>query len=162
MNGLCVSPGHALQRLDLCAVNGQYSGTFGVGAGVHLGAVLSPLFFILVLEAPLRELCPGSFSMLMTWCSTRTPRRSAFPSSMCRRLAWKVKNSMSTWKRPSSQSPMLALMSSRYMASIPALYVVEVSATTPSSARCASSVSIRGAAASLINWWPNKLCLHKV
>ena len=76
-------PGYAHQRLGLCVVNGQYSETFGVGAGMHLGSVLSPLFFILVLEAPLRELCPGRFSMLMTWCSTRTPRRSVSPISTC-------------------------------------------------------------------------------
>ena len=40
-------------------VNGQYSDEFGVGVGVHQGSVLSPLLFILVLEALSREFRTG-------------------------------------------------------------------------------------------------------
>ena len=40
-------------------VNGQYSEEFGVGVGVHQGSVLSPLLFILVLEALSREFRTG-------------------------------------------------------------------------------------------------------
>ena len=36
-------------------VNGQYSEEFGVRDGVHQGSVLSPLLFILVLEALSRQ-----------------------------------------------------------------------------------------------------------
>ena len=36
-------------------VNVQYSEDFGVGVGVHQGSVLSPLLYILVLEALSRE-----------------------------------------------------------------------------------------------------------
>ena len=41
-------------------VNGQYSEEFGLAVGVHLGSVLSPLLFILVLEALSREFCTGA------------------------------------------------------------------------------------------------------
>ena len=40
-------------------VNGRYSMEFGVGVGVHQGSVLSPLLFILVLEALSREFRTG-------------------------------------------------------------------------------------------------------
>ena len=40
-------------------VNGQYSEEIGVGVGVHQGSVLSPLLFILVLEALSREFRTG-------------------------------------------------------------------------------------------------------
>ena len=40
-------------------VNGQYSEEFGVGVGVHQDSVLSPLLFILVLEALSRKFRTG-------------------------------------------------------------------------------------------------------
>ena len=40
-------------------VNGSYSSSFQVGVGVHQGSVLSPLLFILVLEALSREFRNG-------------------------------------------------------------------------------------------------------
>ena len=43
-------------------VNGQSSQDFGVGVGVHQGSVLSPLLFILVLEALL-----GQFRTDVPW-----------------------------------------------------------------------------------------------
>ena len=40
-------------------VNGQYGKEFRVGVGVHQGSVLSPLLFILVLEALSRQFRTG-------------------------------------------------------------------------------------------------------
>ena len=40
-------------------VGDGYSEKFGVGVGVHQGSVLSPLLFIIVLEALSREFCTG-------------------------------------------------------------------------------------------------------
>ena len=40
----------------------------------------------------------GSFSMLMTWNSWRTHWRSTLPDSKYRKLAWRVKDYVSTWK----------------------------------------------------------------
>ena len=40
-------------------VNGQYREEFGVGVGVHQGYVLSPLLFVLVLEALSHEFRTG-------------------------------------------------------------------------------------------------------
>ena len=74
----------------------------------------------------------GSFSTLMTWSSSWTPKRSGSPSLRHWRLAWKVKGSASSWRRPSSWSLVMTRMSYRNLASTPALSVVVVSAETPS------------------------------
>ena len=50
-------------------VNNLFSDVFDVQVGVHQGSVLSPLLFIIVLEASLQEFCtsyPWNFYMLMT------------------------------------------------------------------------------------------------
>ena len=57
------------------------------------------------------SVCHGSFSILMIACSSQTPTRKISPSSRYGRLYWKVKGSVSTWRRTSSWSLVLALMS---------------------------------------------------
>ena len=88
----------------------------------------------------------------MTWCSLWTPMRSVSPSSRCGRLAWKVKGSVSTWRRPCSWSLVMAMMSSRNLASTPVLSAVVVSPTTPSNAHSVCCGSTRIPVASLSNW----------
>ena len=48
---VCVIQGMYTDVKSRVHVNGQYSKEFGFGVGVHQGSVLSPLLFILVLEA---------------------------------------------------------------------------------------------------------------
>ena len=98
--------------------------------------------------------CHGSFSMLMTWCSSQTPWRGV--GSMHGRMAWKVKGSMSTRRRPSCWSWVLAMISSRNLASTPVLSALVVSATTPSNAHNACCESTRGTVASQSDGWPTQ------
>ena len=92
--------------------------------------------------------CRGRFSALTTCCSSQTPRRSVSPSSRHGRLVWKVKSSMSTWRRPSrpsSWSLLLAMLPSRNLASTPVLPALVVLAATQSQySQCM--------------WWVHKKC----
>ena len=98
----------------------------------------------------------GGFFRLMTWCSSWMPRRSVSPSSRCGRLSWKVKESVSTSRRPSSWSLVVAMMSSRNLVNTPALSAVVVWAATPSCAHSVWCGFTRSAMASLSDWFPTK------
>ena len=102
-----------------------------------------------ILAKSVRLVCHGSFSILMTKCSSLTPRRSASASSRHERLAWKVKGSVLTRRKPSSWSPVLTWMPYRNQTSIHELSAARVSATTCS----ASYGPTRGAVVSLVDWW---------
>ena len=93
--------------------------------------------------------CHGSFSSLTSCCSSQTPKMSVSSSSRHGRKVLKVKSSMSTWRRPSSWVLVLAMLSSRNLASTPVLPALGLSATTQSSAHSASGGSTRSAVASL-------------
>ena len=56
---MCVTQGMYHNARSHVRVNGQYSEEFGVGVGVHQGSVLSPLFFIPLLEALSRKFRTG-------------------------------------------------------------------------------------------------------
>ena len=55
------SPGtvHVSNARSRVQVNSALSDTFNVTVGVHQGSVLSPLLFIIVMEALSREFCKG-------------------------------------------------------------------------------------------------------
>ena len=105
--------------------------------------------------------CHGSFSTLMTWCSLQTPRRSVSPSSRPGRLAWKVKGSTSTWRRSSSCSLVLAMVSSRNLASTPVLSAVVALATASCSGHTACYACIHKKCSGIAKWLvadPNYVC----
>ena len=67
---------HALKAIyenakSCVRVNGQFSDEFNIKVGVHEGAVLSPLLFIIVMEALSNEFrvgCPGNWFTQTIWC----------------------------------------------------------------------------------------------
>ena len=133
----------------VCGVNDQDNEEVGMGVGVPQSFVFSPLLFILVLGALSREFCTGVPWELLYAVDLGliVDIRSVSPSSRRGRLAWKVRGSASTWRRPSSWFLVMAKMSSRNLASIPVLSAAVVSAATPSCAHSACCRSTRSAVA---------------
>ena len=139
--------------MESCA--GQWAVQRGVWCGIWWALFLahcSSSWYWRFFRVGSALVCRGSFSTLMTWCSSRIPRRSVSPSSMRRRLAWKVNVSVSTLGRPSSWSLVLVMMSSRNLSNVPVLSAVVVLAINQSSAHSACRGSTRNAVASLNNW----------
>ena len=138
----------------VCGVNDQDNEEVGMGVGVPQSFVFSPLLFILVLGAPSGEFCTGVPWELLYAVDLGliVDTRSVSPSSQRGRLAWKVRGSASTWRRPSSWFLVMAKMSSRNLASIPMLSAAVVSAATPSCAHSACCRSTRSAVAPRSDW----------
>ena len=102
---VCVIQGMYHNAQSRVQVNGQYSESLAwelVGIRALSLAHCSSSYCWKHCRTSSTLVFDGSFSMLMTWCSSQTSRRSLFPSSRHGRLAWKVKGSMLTWRRPSS------------------------------------------------------------
>ena len=82
----------------------------------------------------------------------RTHWRSASPDSRYGKLAWRVKDYVSIWKKRSSWSLALASMSSRTLESTPVLSVVAGLETTQSSALSATCGFTKSAVESPDHW----------
>ena len=101
----------------------------------------------------------GSFFMLMTFCLWRAPKTSVSPGSRHGKLAWRVKGSMSIWRRPSSWSLVMATMFSRNLASTPVMFAVVVSAATPS---CAHMLWVHKKCSGIIKRQKLHVCLPQM
>ena len=141
---------HAIQGMyhnarSSVRVNGQYSEKFGVGVGVHQGTVLSPLLFILVLEALLRKFCNGAWWEL-PYADDPVLIVDTQEECISKLKAWKAGMEV----KVSGVGLDVLKKSGKYL---PVLSAARVSATTPSS--CSTSCgSTRSAVASLVDWWP--------
>ena len=103
----------------------------------------------------------SAFARVPHWCALEAPicwwpgahLRSVPPSSRHGRVALKVKGFISTWRRLSSWSPALGLVSSVNQACGPVQFATVQTATTPSNVCSASCGSTRNEAASVIDRW---------
>ena len=90
---VCVIEGMYSNACSRVRVNGQYSEEFGVGVGVRQPTALN-------------SGTGGVLAWVLYWCTMGASLHwwhgAESPSSRHGRLAWKVKGSMSTWRRPSS------------------------------------------------------------
>ena len=80
-SGVRVIQGKYCKTSSRVRVNGQYNEEFGVRVDVHQACLLSPLVFIVLLEALLHELgtgLHGSSSVLITCCSSPTTKRITY------------------------------------------------------------------------------------
>ena len=120
---------------------------------------LRQLLLILVLEALSRQFRTG-VPWELNYADDLVLIVDTQEECITKRKAWKAgmksKGSMSTWRRPRSWYLVLAMMSSRNLASSTVLHISVVSATTPCSARIVWYGSTSRAVAQLSDWWPSQ------
>ena len=129
-------------------VNGQYSEEFGVGVGVHQGSVLSPLLFILVLEALSREFRTG-----VPWELLYADDLAVIADSLEECI-----NKLKTWKEEMENKGLRVNMrKTKFMVSGPGLDLLRDTGAHPC-AVCRSGVGVNSIQCSQCRLWVHKNC----
>ena len=129
-------------------VNGQYSKEFGVGVGVHLGSVLSPLLFILVLEALSRQFRTG-----VPWELLYADDLAVMADSLEECIA-----RLKVWKEGMERKGLRVNMKkTKLMVSRPGLDLLCDSGAFPC-AVCRSGVGVNSIQCSQCMYWVHKKC----
>ena len=129
-------------------VNGQYSKEFGVGVGVHQGSVLSPLLFILVLEALSRQFRTG-----VPWELLYADDLAVMTDSLEECIA-----RLKVWKEGMERKGLRVNMKkTKLMVSGPGLDLLRESGAFPC-AVCWSGVGVNSIQCSQCMYWVHKKC----
>lgn len=129
-------------------VNGQLSEEFGVGVGVHQGSVLSPLLFILVLEALSREFRTG-----VPWELLYADDLVLISDSLD-----ECNHKLKTWKAGMEKKGLRVNMSkTKFLISGPGCNVLKDSGAFPC-AVCRSGVGVNSIQCSQCKFWVHKKC----
>ena len=129
-------------------VNGQYSKKFGVGVGVHQGSVLSPLLFILVLEALSRQ-----FRTDVAWELLYADDLAVMADSLKECIA-----RLKVWKEVMERKGLRVHMKkTKLMVSGPGFDLLPESRAFPC-AVCLSGVGVNSIQCSQCMYWVHKKC----
>ena len=129
-------------------VNGQYSKKFGVGVGVHQGSVLSPLLFILVLEALSRQ-----FRTDVPWELLYADDLAVMVDSLEECIA-----RLKVWKEGIERKGLRVNMKkTKFMVSGPGLDLLRDSGVFPCVV-CQSGVGVNSIQCSQCMYWVHKKC----
>ena len=129
-------------------VNGQYSKEFGVGVGVHQGSYLSPLLFILVLEALSHQFHTG-----VPWELLYADDLAVMADSLEECIA-----RLKVWKEGMEHKGLRVNMKkTKLMVSGPGLDFLRDSGAFPC-AVCGSGVGVKSIQCSQCMYWVHKKC----
>ena len=129
-------------------VNGQYSKEFGVGVGVHQGSVLSPLLFILVLEALSRQF-RTDMPLELLYADDLAVKADSLEECIARLKVWK--------EGMERKGLRVNMKKTKLMVSGPGLDLLRDSGAFPC-AVCRSGVGVNSIQCSQCMYWVHKKC----